>query len=787
MSLSLTASYHFEEFELDLARRTLERNGAIVPLSPKAFDVLSYLVQNPARVITKDELLKAVWPGSFVEEGNLAQHISSLRKAFSDRAGLIVTIPGRGYQFTARVQEPPLADQPPEVPATETNQASGEHDIPGQPAADVLIQRVRERTHLVIEETSAPMPARRYAIPRWAIWSLAAALPVAAAVTYAIHRLTPPPKLQRVMVADFLNTTGDVQFDRSLHSAFSTGLAQSPYIQLMGKGDEHAALAQMEKAPDTPLLNDTALEVCRRGNFEALLRGSIANAAGGYALGLDLVNCSNGTILASFQALAANKDRVLDTLDSLAAKARLKLGESAESLSQYDVPIREATTFSFEALQDFDKGVELGNAGKLEECIPFFQKAVDLDPHFAMAVADLGNAYSALGAVERSTGYYKKAFDLSGGVSEAEKLFIRANYYRVAVRDLDAAAKIYQQETQVYPNESNAWTALAEIEIERSNFPAAVAAGEQALHTSNRKREVDYLNLASAYMRENRFADAKRTIATAQSRGLDALMLHRLLFTMAVIENDPGTLQREIAWSNSQPVRHGSLLMQGIYAADLGQLHRADDLLHAAALAGGKEIDPAFFEGDLLQLAEIELEMGLPEKAKAILKADKADNTGNFAVLSAMAGEPAETQLYLSLPMIYPQETISLYDYRPEMRALIALHRGDPAAAVKELEISRPYELMHPRVIQVRGRAYLALKDGPHAATEFQKLIDHPALDDPPAPRTFLAHVWLARAYTLEGKKPEARAEYEKFFTLWKEADPDVPILQQAHAEYAKL
>jgi DNA-binding winged helix-turn-helix (wHTH) protein/tetratricopeptide (TPR) repeat protein len=772
MPLSLSAPYRFDEFDLDPARRTLERNGQLVPLSPKAFDVLSYLVRNPARVVTKEELLKAVWPGSFVEEGNLAQHISSLRKAFADRPGLIVTIPGRGYQFAARVQEPAAA---PEAAAA-------------GPVPDILIQRVRESTRLVIEETSTflPIPKRRL-IPRRAVWWLAAGLYVAACIAYAIYRFTSPPRLQRVVVADFLNTTGDADFDRTLKSAFSVGLAQSPYIQLMGKGDEHAALARMEKALDTPLLGETALEVCRRGNFQALLRGSIAAVPDHYQLSLDILNCSTGAVLASFQAQSANKDRVLDTLDSLAAKARLKLGESAQSLSQYDVPIREATTFSFEALQDYNKGSELGNAGKLNECVPLFQKAVDLDPRFAMAVASLGTAYYSLGALEKASGYYKEAFDLSGTTSEPEKLYIRANYYLIAVRDIEAAAKIHREKTQVYPTDSTGWAALAADEIWLGNYPAAAAAGEQALRTSDKKVAVVYQNLAVAYERENRFADAKRIIAAAQSQGIDAPKLHRMLFTLAVVENDPGTIQREIAWSDSQPFQHDGLWMKALYAADLGQLHRAENLFHAAGVAGTHEIDPIFFQADLLTLAEIELDAGFTEKAKEILKGDKDDNTGAFAVLSAMAGNPSVAELYLKLPMEYPHETVGLYGYRPEMRALIALHKGDPATAVKELEISRPYELMLPQLIQVRGLAYLALKDGPHAAAEFQKLIDNPALDDPPAPRAFIAHVWLARAYALEGKKPEARAEYEKFFTLWKDADPDTPILQQSRAEYARL
>jgi DNA-binding winged helix-turn-helix (wHTH) protein/tetratricopeptide (TPR) repeat protein len=779
MPLSLSTPYRFEGFELDPARRILERGHQIVPLSPKAFDVLTYLVQNPGRVITKEELLKAVWPASFVEEGNLAQHISSLRKAFADRANLIVTIPGRGYQFAARVQEPT-------APEPEAEAASVPRDIPDPPAADILIQRVRERTHVVIEETSAPI-SRRPGIPRWAVWSVAAALSVAGCIVYAIHRFSPPPKLQRVMIADFLNTTGDPDFDRSLNTALAASLGQSPYIQLMSKGDVHSTLKLMEKALDTPMLGDTALEVCRRAGFEALLRARIAPDGTGYQLTMDEVNCETASVVATTRGKASGKDTVLNTLDALATSARLKLGESSQSIGKYDVPIGEATTFSFEALQAYTRGVDLGNAGKVPEALPWFRKAVELDPKFAMAVAGLGTAYYILFDGEQAGLYYKQAFALSANVSEAEKLYIRSNYYLMFIRDLPAARTIFEQETRTYPNDHSGWVSLANVDAQLGDYAAAVVAGEHALKIARARQEVDYEVLAQAYKRANRFAEAKRCIAAAQAQNLDGPRLHELLMDIAIVEQDREVIQREIAWTQSHSLLSRALGHQAIYEADLGHYARAESLFRGAIAQGDKDIDVNFARAMRNDEAGIELQAGRIQQARELLRQNEPDNSANFAVFAARAGNAAFTQRYLRLPMIYPHETVSLTLFRPEMEALLALHRNDPAAAIAALEISRPYELVHCEVIEIRGDAYLALKDGAHAQAEFQKLIDNPALEDPTLPRTFIAHVGLARAYALQHKTEDAKAEYQRFFSLWSDADNDIPILQQARAEYARL
>jgi tetratricopeptide (TPR) repeat protein len=562
----------------------------------------------------------------------------------------------------------------------------------------------------------------------------------------------------------------------------------------MSKGDVHSTLKLMEKALDTPLLGDTALEVCRRAGFQALLRGEIAPEGAGYRLSMDEVNCANGRILATSYAEASSKDHVLNTLDSLASSARRKLGETGESIERYNVPVGEATTFSFEALQDYTKGAELGNAGKIVEAVPLFRKAVDLDPKFALAVAALGTAYAILGDREQAGLYYKQAFALSDNISEREKLHIRSNYYQMFVRDFAAARSLYEDQTRIYPADHTGWAALADMDTQVGDYPAAIAAGEHALRIAAPRQEIDYYVLARAYKCASRFAEAKRSIAAAQAQNMDAPGLHYLLLDIAMAEGDRQVIEREIAWSKQDSVPSRSLEYQAIYEADQGHFSRAESLFESAIAQAGKDVDLNFAKAMRTDEAGIELQAGRVAQAKNFLHQIRPDsegkerfNSANFAVFAARAGEFAVTEEYLALPMMYPHETVALTLYRPEMNALLALGRKDAGAAIAALEVSRPYELAHSEVIEIRGDAYLALADGEHAQAEFQKLIGNPAVEAPTLPRTLIAHVGLARAYALQHKTEDARAEYQKFFSLWPDADPDIPILQQARAEYARL
>ncbi|HUD21917.1 MAG TPA: winged helix-turn-helix domain-containing protein [Acidobacteriaceae bacterium] len=779
MPLPFNGLYRFDEFELDPSRRSLSRNSVIVPLSSKAFEIFTYLVANPGRVVTKDELLKAVWPESFVEESNLPGYISGLRKALADRAGYIATIPGQGYQFTARVQTETHANSSPK---------QGPEDIPTH-----QIQRMRESTHVIIRETSSPVRAlaeSRSLLRHWSPWVLiAVAMASGAATYYGFYIRSQPQQLSKVMVADFLNLTGDPSFDHTLKSALEIGLAQSPYIQLMGEGDEHSALSMMQKAPDSPLLGEIALEVCKRNNYQALLRGQIASGSkwGSDTISIELVNCATSRTIAVLHGDAFNKDAVLSTLDGLTVGARRKLGESNYSIEQFDVPIMNESTFSFDALQAFNTGSNLGSDGKILECIPYFQRAVDLDPKFAMAQASLGTAYLTLGDTKKAAAYSKVAFNLSGDISQWEKLYIRYNYYLMTLHDLDSALSTVDEWTRVYPRDETSWQALTYVEIQVGNYPVASQAAQYALQMSPIKYAIEYQNLADASMREGHFADAKRTIAQAQAQGKDGPALHQLLLQIAFLEHDPKALQSEIEWASGHPELWLSLEIQAILAADLGKEQESESLFHSTMLDAIKEGQPALTDSMMLDEAGVEVDLGQMTKATQLLAQVKDHGSITWALLATKAGSTTAEATYFKAPNAYPNDTLATKVLIPELKALLALRRNNPTAAIQLLEPGRPYELVLPEVIDLRGQAYLVAKQGAKAQDEFQKLIDHPAVEEPTMPRTILAHLGLARAYAMQGDMEDSRKEYETFFNLWIDADTDLPVLKQAHLEFARL
>jgi DNA-binding winged helix-turn-helix (wHTH) protein/tetratricopeptide (TPR) repeat protein len=777
MSLSLKGLYRFDEFDLDPVRRVVSRRGQQVSISPKAFEVLLYLVTNPARVVTKEELLKWVWAGSFVEESNLTQHVSVLRKALADKSQCIVTVPGRGYQFTAEVNYVPQASE-----------SAADSEAPDN---TILLQRVRERTHVLIEETSAPEAVRApFRVSRRVMAGLAAALVCIAGGTVALwNRYTEPPVLNKVMVADFLNLTGDRAFDHTLKSALEIGLGQSPSIQLMGAGDEQAALTSMEKTADTPLLGDTALEVCRRNRYEALLRGKIQSSVqkDQYDLTLDVVDCASGRVLANYHAETGNKDSLLSALDSLSLRARKKIGESSDSIGKYQVPTTTATTFSFEALQDYETGSVLGNEGKLKECIPYFQKAVEIDPKFALAQASLGTAWFNLGDSVKAGAYAKTAFDLSANVSQIEKFYIRQNYYYMALQDLDATEKNLVEWTQVYPLDATSWGALTNVATQRGDYQTAIDAGEHALKMEQQRSALGYSLLARAYLRANRNADAKRLIAEAHAQDKDSPDLHRILLEIAIIEHDPGSIQREISWGKDSPQAYIFLEAEAIFAADEGKVHESEERFQGAIANSARAVSPGYADAMLVDEARVHEQLSRTERVAEMLREVKDKGSLEYAVTAAAAGEDAIAEAYLKKPGEPPFGTVEQQILFPELKALLALHRHDPAGAIAALAPAVPYELLRPETIEVRGAAYMAAGQADKAEAEFKKLIANPGLEDPMLPRTTLAHLYLARAYALEGSKAQSAVEYKAFLALWKDADPDLPPLVQARRELDAL
>ncbi|GGH05766.1 winged helix-turn-helix domain-containing protein [Silvibacterium dinghuense] len=767
----------FDDFELDCAGRKVLRNGERIALSPKAFDVLVYLASNPGRLIPKDELMKAVWPESYVEESNLAQQISQLRKAFKDKSDLIATVPGRGYQFTAQVV--PLTHPQAELP-------------PAEPNPDVLLlQHVRERTHTVLEQRSETRHASRslpsWVASSWMIGCAAVLLALSVIGYFGWRHFAPRPQLRKVVIADFLNLTGDSSMDAALKSAVSIGLGQTPYIQLMSDSLIRQTLARMEKPPDTPLLGDTALEICRRGDYQVLLRGHIELTDYRYQLSLEPVNCATGRSLGVFRGQANEKDTILDTLDSEMRRVRAVIGEPNASLAQFSAPLIDATTFSFEALQDYNTGTRLGNAGNSQAAKAMFEKAVAIDPKFAEGWDQLGVAWWDLGDSNKAAAMFQKAYDLSSNVTQDEKFSIRYHYDAATLGDLVAGAKNLEAYTKVYPADDWGWGALADAYVQLGDFPHALTTAEQVLRHGTYHLEMIDEVWIGALFRSNRFADAKRAIAQAQAQGRDGPHLHHMLYEMALIEQDRETQRKEAAWSKNQPEYSKMLRIEAIASADAGKLQEFESSFEKDLPLAAKDISPSFADSMLLDEALIEMEFGRMEKAASVLEKVQNKSDLDSILMDARAGNFTPAKALLRQKESRPTDTFRHYLQLPELRALAALHNHDPLSAIAALEVSRPYELARGDILEVRAQAYLTAGQADQAIAEYQKMLAHPALEDPMLPRTILAHLGLARAYALQRETAASRAEYEKLFELWKDADPGLPILDQARREYRQL
>jgi len=500
MALSVQGHYRFAEFVLDPVRRMLERDGAAVALTPKAFDVLTVLVINAGRTVSKEEILKVVWHGSFVEESNLAQHVSSLRKALTDRSGLIVTVSGRGYQFAAHVETAPVRPAIPE-------------DF--QPAFHgVVMQRVRERAHVVVTETvtaadeqwmptapnvrdlpltAAMEPPRRSRWARWTGFVLTGVLTTAwlsRSLWQRFHQ--PPADHHQAVLASLSNETGDASLDQPLNRAFKIALEQSPYVDVMGDRDVAHVLKLMGRGSDTAMELPVAREVCIRANRQVLLAGSISSLGNLYLIAVEATDCRTGKQVASATARATGKAQVADALDSAVEKIRFGLGESAASVQKYEVPIAEATTTSLEALTYYSQAMHLDNRRThAAEVLPLYRKATELDPNFAMAFVALAEEYRRLGEADTAAQFFKHAFELRDRVSPHERLVVEAQYYSAGIGDLPQALEAYRLWAANFPYDSMPKAEPVRLYLEMGQYADAIDAGERAV-TSNPENVFGY-------------------------------------------------------------------------------------------------------------------------------------------------------------------------------------------------------------------------------------------------------------------------------------------------------
>ena len=786
MLLNAGMIYRFENCTLDPARRSLTCAGAFVSLKPKTFDLLVYLVTHAGRVVTKEELLSALWPDSFIEERNLSQHVFLLRKALAvqplgDR--LIATLPGRGYQFTARVVSENCA-----VPLTH---AAPARNIVG----DMIFRAVETTTAVLVEEsTESDVPLRTRLLPvtqrgRRALGIVAGALFALACgvATYLwLHR--PVPVLRKVVLADFENRTGEPIFDDSLQSALRIDLEQSPYIDMLGRSRIVETLAAMEKPADSPLTGDVAREVCERSNDQVLLAGAITRIGSEYLLTLEATSCATGEPVAAEKLQVSDENAVLNALDTLTYRMRRELGESDRQVAQFQVPIAQATTSSLEALRAYSQALETSDRGDMVAERTLLEHAIALDPNFASAYKQLSISYNNRLDFVQSEAYMQKAYDLRAHATERERLSIEIAHDNDTFNDWEAGVAAMRAYGEIFPDDSANWYNLARVYSALGLYPEAVAAGERGYELAPHSGSGADI-LARVYRRADRFADAKRVAATAIAEGKDRWDIHRTLFGIAFAEHDADAMQTQSDWGLTHHEVGQSLIDQGLVAAGEGKLREAKADFVRAREEGLKSGDADFADIAPMYLAGILIDYGDSAGAKACLKQIRfaGEDEGTIAYFHEELGDTvAARRLITEYSQSNTRSTLHLYFDLPELRALLDLEAHNPNAAVADLEPARKYQLRDYGVPWQFARAEAAAGLLDQAAADYRLILAHPGIE-PTWPAYTLTHLYLARVLARQKKTAEARAEYEAFLDRWKDADPDLLLAQQARHEYASL
>ncbi len=597
-----------------------------------------------------------------------------------------------------------------------------------------------------------------------------------------------------VVLSDFANSTSDPVFDGTLKQALAVDLGQSPFLNILSDRKVEETLKLMGRAPSDHVTADVAKELCLRTGSKAVIGGSISNLGSQYIVGLTAVACGTGDNLAEEQAEATSKEGVLKALGTAATALRSRLGESLASVQKFDVPV-EATTPSLEALKAYSMAITTGRTKGDDEAIPFMKRAIELDPNFALAYAGLAIEYGNLGQASLAAENGKKAYELRDRVSERERYRITAYYFNDVLGELEQGTEAYELWAKSYPRDSVPLGNLGVDYAVLGQFDKAIADAEaqQRLEPSI----VSYGNLAAWYTAVGRLKEARETLAEAQQKGFDGFNIRIDLYGLAFLAGDNAEMDRQVAWAAGRPgVEDQMLSTHADTQAYYGRMEKARDLtrraVDSAVRADSKEVAASWQTFQGLREAEVgngaeaqqDAERGLalaPGRYVKVLAALALARGGDAAKAKTMleAGEKAEsTNTFLK---VY---------WFPVIEASIDMDQSAPDRAILALEPALPYELggntswIYPAYI--RGQAYLSEKNGSAAATEFQRLLDRPGLVQNGVLGS-LAHLQIARAYSLSGDSAKAKAAYQDFFTLWKDADADVPILKQAKAEYAKL
>ena len=765
----------FGAFELNLKTgelRVPEPGGEDrkILLQEQPFQVLRLLVDHHGDIVTREEIRRTLWPDDtnvdFDHSINVA--VATIRRALSDSASqpqYIQTVARRGYRLM--------------VPVEWVVSAADEH-----------------------EDGGAGQPARRslQVIPSWKWIAFAALLLIAVGGGESYWAWLHRPKLSpedTIVLAEISNQTSDPIFDDALNTALAIELQQTPFLNVLAADKVRGNLKLLNHPMDAKITPEIALEICRRTHSKAVVASSIADAGNHFHLELKGIDCLSGRTFAHSSRDATKRNEIVHVLGVAGSRLRTGMGEPAASVEKFDKPLEEATSQSVEALQLLNQGYRRHFSFDRSLAITYYQRAIDIDPSFALAYAAMGARYSNLGEMNKAAAAEKKAYELRHRLTEQNRFIVESLYYDVGTWDLEKAYQVHTEWTRTFPDDASAHTNFASSLEYLGQFDKSAVEAREAVRLQ--PSASSYWALMSSTILANRLEDAKAVFEEAQARGFDSAELHVLRHLLAFLQRDTAAMNEQLAWSLGK--KEAEVLMrwrESQVQAYYGHFQESRRLLKQsvalAAKVGPLNHTPVFREAQALQ----EIEAGnLAESrrtvADAIAKDQDRDQQLLLAFALARSGNLQQAdKLTDALTKQFPADTLTQNYCLPTIRAATKLQVNDPAGAIEILRPAMRYDLAYPPAFNslypayIRGIAYLQIGDGRSAAAEFRKVVDHPAMVGRVLTGA-LAHLQLARAQTLTGDKIAAQKSYQDFLTLWKTADPDIPVYQQAKAEYALL
>jgi DNA-binding winged helix-turn-helix (wHTH) protein/predicted Zn-dependent protease len=785
-----------EGFELDRIAYELRRAGRPQKLERIPMEILLLFVDRRGQLVTREEIIERVWGKDvFLDTDNgINAAISKLRQILRDdpeNPVAIQTVKGKGYRFIAAVTEIGAADLP-QTAVSETESA-----VAAEPE-----DKVKDAP--VVLPSSAPLVSntrREWIFLQAGVIVLGA---LAAVFLLPFHRKSVLTGRDTVVLADFANTTGDAVFDGTLRQGLAVELEQSPFLSLVSDSRIQQVLRLMGQPADARLTPEIAMEVCERIASAAVIDGSISSLGSQYVLGLRARDCRTGRVFDEQQVQVARKEDLLHSLSSMANEFRTRSGESLATVKEHDKPLEDATTPSLEALRAFSTALKVQGASGSASAIPFLKRAIELDPNFATAYVYLGRLYGDIGELDLSAENSARAYELRDHASDPERFFIVAHYQIAVTGNLEKAAQTCDTWAATYPREKAPHGFRGGLIYPvLGNFEEAVEQAKEAIRL-DADFPVGYSMLSESYISLDDLKGAEKTLQLASAQGVDSPDFVVLRYDLAFLKGDHAEMERQAALGEKRA-----------YTGDWIFARRASSLAYAGRLSEARKmsqraVDLAREADQRERAAQFQVSLAVREaffgerdaarqSAKAALSISNGRDVQYGAALAfALAADSSRaTAMANDLERRLPEDTAVRFSYVPTLRAALAMNRGDASRAVEALQVAASHELgsspssflglfgaLYP--VYMRGNAYLELHQGKRAAGEFQKILDHRGVVQSD-PIGALAHLQLGRAYALTGDKERARAGHDDFLALWKDADPDVPVLKEARAEYTKL